>query len=61
MKIYEIDFSDEYGSQATFRCEANNLVEARAIANKFEKELRAGNFEDSWCAYRFKVLFAFKE
>ena len=61
MKIYEIDFCDEIGSQATFRCEANNLVEARAIADKFEKELRTENFEDSWRAYRIKMLFAFKK
>ena len=61
MKIYEIDFCDEIGSQATRRCEANNLVEARAIADKFEKELRTENFEDSWRAYRIKLLFAFKK
>ena len=61
MKIYQIDFSDEYGSQASYRCEAKNLTEARAVAYKCVEMLRTQNLEDSWVATRIKMLFAFKK
>ena len=56
MKIYEIDFSDEAGSQASHCCEVNNRAEAREIADEVEKELRVKNFDDSWSAYRIEEV-----
>ena len=56
MKIYQIDFSNEDGSQADHCCEVNNRVEAREIADQVEKELRVENFDDSWSAYRIEEV-----
>ena len=61
MKIYEIDFSDEYGSQASRRCEVNDFTEACVIAHKCVQILRTETLEDSWVATRIKMLFAFKK
>ena len=61
MKVYEIDFSNEYGSQASRLCEVNDITEACVIAHKCVQILRSETFEDSWAATRIKMLFAFKK